>query len=148
MDAGVDAAGAVLHDGGLAACLRDLGRFGQMLADDGRVQGDGVVEDRQVVPSWWIRDTAAGGPDSREAFAASPTDTRLPGGMYRNQFWVPYPDEDVLLCLGIHGQMIYVDRARGVVAVKLSSWPYPQDAAMFLDTLTLMRSVCRQLVTV
>jgi CubicO group peptidase (beta-lactamase class C family) len=139
MDAGVDPAGAVLHDGGLAGCLRDLGRFGQMVADNGVVPGDGVVDDFQVIPAWWISDTLKGAPDSREAFASSEDDTRLPGGMYRNQFWVPYSDEDVLLCIGIHGQMVYVDLPRRFVGVKFSSWPSPQDATLFGDTLALMR---------
>jgi len=139
VDAGIDSAGAVLHDGGLAAALRDLARFGQLLADGGTVDG------RRVLPSWWIEDSLRGGSDSRQAFADSPTDSRLPGGMYRNQFWVPYPDEEVLLCLGIHGQLIYVDCRRNVVGVKLSSWPYPQDAAKFLDTLAVMKTLATSL---
>ena len=52
MDAAVDPAGAVFHDGGLAATLRDLGRFGQMLLDRGIVErpagGAGVVDRRQL----------------------------------------------------------------------------------------------------
>ncbi|MDT7791131.1 MAG: hypothetical protein QOD59_567, partial [Mycobacterium sp.] len=50
----------------------------------------------------WIDDTFAGGVDSREAFAASPDDNGMPGGMYRNQCWFPYSGNNVLLCLGIH----------------------------------------------
>ena len=61
--------------------------------------------------------------------------------MYRNQFWVPYPGDEVLMCLGIHGQMVYVDLPRRFVVVKLSSWPAPQNAAMFGDTLALMRTL-------
>jgi hypothetical protein len=55
--------------------------------------------------------------------------------MYRNQFWVPYADRRVLMCVGIHGQLIYVDFDRAVVVAKLSSWPTPLDPA--LDTATL-----------
>ncbi|HSS68711.1 MAG TPA: serine hydrolase [Nocardioidaceae bacterium] len=141
MDAGVDPAGAVLHDGGLAGCLRDLGRFGQMIADDGVVPSDGVVDERQVIPAWWIRDTLQGDADSRDAFASSKDDTRMPGGMYRNQFWVPYPGDEVVMCLGIHGQMVYIDLPRRFVGVKFSSWPTPQNAAMFGDTLAMMRTL-------
>jgi hypothetical protein len=47
----------------------------------------------------------------------------MPEGMHRNQFWLPYPDRDVLLCLGIHGQMLYVNVATGVVAAKLPAGP-------------------------
>jgi CubicO group peptidase (beta-lactamase class C family) len=131
LDASVDRAGAVLHDGGFACTLRDLARFGRMVADHGR------VGDRQVVPARWLDDAATGGPDSREAFAAS-GDTRMPGGMYRSQFWVPYPDRDVLMCLGIHGQMVYVDRSRRLVAVKLSSAPLPVDPDIYDDTIALI----------
>jgi CubicO group peptidase (beta-lactamase class C family) len=119
---GVDAEGTGLFDGGMSAALCDLARFGVMIARDGT-----SLNNHQVVPETWIEDSFAGGPDSREAFASSPDVIRMPGGMYRNQFWFPWPDRQVLLCLGIHGQMIYVDRATGFVAVKLSSWPTPQD---------------------
>jgi CubicO group peptidase (beta-lactamase class C family) len=129
-DAAVDRAGTVIHDGGIAATLRDLGRFGQMLLDGGR------VGEQQVVPSSFIEDTYRGGTDSRAAFASTATDTRMPGGMYRNQFWLPYPAErSVLMCMGIYGQMIYVDPARDYVAVKLSSWPAAQHPDLLGDAL-------------
>jgi CubicO group peptidase (beta-lactamase class C family) len=128
MDAAVDPAGAVFHDGGLAATLRDLGRFGQLLLDDGR-----NAAGEQVVPPWWIADSLAGGADTREKFDASGNASWLPGGGYRNQFWLP-GGREVLLCLGIHGQMIWVEPARRLVVVKLSSWPLPQDVSILLDT--------------
>jgi CubicO group peptidase (beta-lactamase class C family) len=60
----------------------------------------------------------------------------MPGGMYRNQFWLPYPAErSVLMCMGIYGQMIYVDPSRDYVAVKLSSWPVAQRPDLLGDTL-------------
>lgn len=127
MDAGVDRAGSVFHDGGLAASLRDAARFGELLRRGGE----------QVVPHAWIEDALTGDPDSRAAFADSPTDTGLAGGMYRNQFWVPYADRRVLMCVGIHGQLIYVDFDRAVVIAKLSSWPTPLDHALEAATLTL-----------
>ncbi|KXF52833.1 6-aminohexanoate hydrolase [Rhodococcus sp. SC4] len=119
MDAGVDRAGAVFADGGLAATLRDVARFGEMLRRGGRIGAE------QVVPLHWIDDSLRGAPDSYEAYSQSPTGTPFPGGMYRNQFWIPHPDRRVLLCLGIYGQSIYIDIDRGVVVVKLSSCPTP-----------------------
>jgi hypothetical protein len=127
---GVDAVGTGMFDGGISAAMRDLARFGQMLLDEGT-----SMTGEQVVPASWVHDSFTGGPDSRTAFEASPGDNRMPGGMYRNQFWFPYADRDVLLCLGIHGQMIYVNRGARVVAVKLSSWPTPQDAWKLFSTL-------------
>ncbi|WP_395729231.1 serine hydrolase domain-containing protein [Nakamurella sp.] len=141
-DAAVDRAGTVIHDGGLAAGLRDLGRFGQMLLDRGR------VGDRQVVPEAFLEDTYRGGTDSRAAFGSTSTDTRMPGGMYRNQFWLPYPaDRQVLLCMGIYGQMIYIDPARDFVAVKLSSWPTAQQPELLGATLAAVDAIGDQLTT-
>ncbi|RNI24932.1 class C beta-lactamase-related serine hydrolase [Flexivirga caeni] len=134
----IDSAGAGMFDGGICAILRDLARFGAMLVRDGI-----SLTGEQVVPAWWIDDACTGDPDSRAAFAQSPTITLMPGGMYRNQFWLPYPDRNVLLCLGIHGQMIYADRDTGVVAVKLSSWPDPQDAVKLFSTLRAFETISR-----
>ena len=137
---GIDPEGTGMFDGGISAALCDLARFGAMIARDGT-----SLSNHQVVPEAWIADSFAGGPDSRQAFAASPTDTRMPGGMYRNQFWFPYPDRQVLLCLGIHGQMIYVNRATGLVAVKLSSWPTPQDSWKSFSTVAAFDAISAEL---
>jgi CubicO group peptidase (beta-lactamase class C family) len=132
----VDSEGTGMFDGGISAALCDLARFGVMVARNGA-----TLTDRQVVPEAWIVDSFVGGPYSRLAFAASTNDTRMPGGMYRNQFWFPWPDRQVLLCLGIHGQMVYVDRATGLVAVKLSSWPSPQDSWRLFSTLAAFDAI-------
>jgi CubicO group peptidase (beta-lactamase class C family) len=137
---GVDTAGSGMYDGGICVTLRDLARFGSMLA-----QGGTSLTGQQVVPPSWIEDTFRGDPDSRDAFAASPTETLMPGGMYRNQFWLPYPGRDVLLCLGIHGQMLYINPSTGVVAVKLSSWPEPQHAWKLFATLRAFDAVSSRL---
>jgi CubicO group peptidase (beta-lactamase class C family) len=133
---GIDAEGSGLFDGGMSAALCDLARLGLMIARDGT-----SLSNHQVVCEAWIEDSFTGGSDSRLAFAASPTDTRMPGGMYRNQFWFPWPDRQVLLCLGIHGQMIYIDRRTGLVAVKLSSWATPQDPWRLVSTLSAFDAI-------
>ena len=89
-----------------------------------------------VVPAAWLAATRAPGPGVREAFAATENELVLPGGWYRNQFWViPGTGGPVLVCLGIHGQLVYADRAARTVVVKLSSWPDPQHTGYLLDTL-------------
>ena len=138
MDAAVDPAGAVFADGGLCATLRDLGRFGQMLLSGG------VANGRQVVPAGWIADGYAGAPDTRDVFAASGNGSWLPGGGYRNQFWLP-GGREVLLSLGIHGQLIWVEPARELVVVKLSSWPLPQEPTKLMDTLAAIDMIGFQL---
>ena len=137
---GVDPVGTSMFDGGINACLRDLVRFGSLFLSGG-VSLTGV----QVVPQAWVADTYAGGLDSRAAFAASPDDNRMAGGMYRNQAWFPHPGDDVLLCLGIHGQMIYVNRTADLVAAKLSSWPLPQDPTKLFPTIAAFDEIATAL---
>ncbi|HUO39403.1 MAG TPA: serine hydrolase [Mycobacterium sp.] len=137
---GVDTVGTGIFDGGINACLTDMIRFGSLFLHDGV-----SLTGQQVVPAAWIADTLDGGPDSRQAFAASPDDNRMPGGMYRNQVWFPCPGSNVVLCLGMCGQMIYVNRAAEVVAAKLSTQPDSQDPQILLDTLRAFDAVAHEL---
>lgn len=126
----IDSLGTAMHDGGICATLRDLARFGQMLCDDG------AVGDRQIVPTRWLEESFNPGDDVRAAFAGTSNEPVLPGGWYRNQFWfVRRGDAKILLCLGIHGQLIYVHPAARTVVAKLSSWPAAQNATTLIDTL-------------
>jgi CubicO group peptidase (beta-lactamase class C family) len=137
---GVDSEGTGFFDGGISATLTDMIRFGSLFLHDGV-----SLTGQQVVPAAWIADTLAGGPDSRQAFAASPDDTQMPGGMYRNQVWFPYPGSNVALCQGMCGQMIYINRAAEVVAAKLSTQSDAGDPQMLLDTLRAFDAVAQEL---
>jgi CubicO group peptidase (beta-lactamase class C family) len=131
-----DGAGTAIHDGGMCATARDLARFGAMLLAGGEVAG------RRVVPAEWLRESWTVSPDIRDAFARSLSGPYLPGGWYRNKFWfLPREHGDVLLCLGIYGQMLYVNPGTGTVAAKLSSWPDAQSAALLQDTLRAFDAV-------
>lgn len=136
---GVDAEGTGFFDGGISACLTDMIRFGSLFLRDGV-----SLTGRHVVPSAWIADTLDGGPDSRQAFAASPDDNEMPGGMYRNQMWFPYPGSNVVLCQGMCGQMIYINRGAEVVAAKLSTQLQTHEPHVS-DTLRAFDAVAREL---
>jgi CubicO group peptidase (beta-lactamase class C family) len=130
-----DSLGTAVHDGGLCATARDVARFGQMLLDGGTVP-DGARGTRRVIPPRWLRQGWAVDSDVRAAFAASPAEPAFPGGWYRSQFWFrPGTHGDVLLGLGIHGQMLHVSRRTGTVCLKFSSWPQAQNPAYLEDTL-------------
>ncbi len=131
-----DPVGTGIHDGGISAVARDLARFGRLLLEDGKVDG------REVVPAAWLDDSWHPPDDVRAAFAASDNDEVLPDGWYRNQFWfVPTQLGEALLCLGIHGQMVYVNPTTRLVGVKLSSWPTPQHTPSLVDTIRAFGSI-------
>jgi CubicO group peptidase (beta-lactamase class C family) len=127
-----DYIGTAIHDGGVCATAQDVARFGAMLLAGGHGGGNQVVPPAWLVQSWRVD------PDIRAAFRSSASEPYLPGGWYRNQFWfVPRDHGDVLLCLGINGQMVYVNRGTQTVGVKLSSWPTAQSPGMLHDTLRM-----------
>ena len=136
-----DGLGTAVHDGGLVATARDLLRFGQMLLDGGVVPGEDAAP-VTVVPAKWLRRAWAVDAEGRRNFMESPAEVSFPGGWYRNQFWFrPGEYGDVLLCLGIHGQMLHVSRRTGTVCVKLSSWPEPSNPSFLQDTLRAFDAV-------
>ncbi|HEY3649409.1 MAG TPA: serine hydrolase [Streptosporangiaceae bacterium] len=136
-----DGLGTAVHDGGLCATARDVARFGQMLLDGGQVP-DGTGSSRRVVPPQWLRRAWAVDADTRSVFAASPAEWAFPGGWYRHQFWFrPGAYGDVLLGLGIYGQMLHVSRRTSTVCVKFSTWPDAQNPAYLEDTLRAFDAV-------
>jgi CubicO group peptidase (beta-lactamase class C family) len=146
----VDRAGEAVADGGISATLRDLARVGQLYLQDGCRDG------RQILPPWWVTDTALADATCREAFAASPEASSLAiydaasaeykaSGHYRNQWWVPDPQAGVLLASGIYGQCLYVNGAVDVVVAKLSSQPEPFDALLAADTIRVCNALACEL---
>ena len=115
---------------GMNATARDLVNFGLMMIHDGR------LGERQVVPASWIADTIAGDGTSRDCFAKGEYGEVMPGWHYRNQVWVASSAPAVMLAIGIHGQLVYMDKGRDLVIVMLSSQPEPLDVSLELQVLT------------
>ncbi|MEM9851169.1 MAG: serine hydrolase [Pseudomonadota bacterium] len=94
-----DGAGAAFVLGGLNMPTRDYARFGQMVLDDGRVDG------AQVVPADWLA--------ASTAWSAK----TAPGALkYGYQWWAPKdarPGE--VFGQGVYGQYLWIDREAGVV---------------------------------
>jgi CubicO group peptidase (beta-lactamase class C family) len=128
----VDATGFPYVAAGMNATARDLANFGLMMINDGAFGG------QQVVPSAWIADTVRGDGSSVERFARGSYGAFMPGWHYRNQVWVTSRDPAVMLAIGIHGQFVYMDKARDLVIVMLSSQPQSIDLLLYQDALTAM----------
>ena len=118
---------------GMNASARDLGRFGLMLLNDGKYAGE------QIVPASWISDTIAGDSGYKQRFAESEHGPMMPDGHYKNKMWVV--DENIMMCIGIHGQFICINKATNSVIVRFSSQPEPLNLMMFANTLAGIQSV-------
>jgi hypothetical protein len=133
---------------GMSATARDLLNFGLMMINDGSLGG------RQIVPAAWIADTVAGDSTSRDCFAKGEYGQVMPGWHYRNQVWIASSEPAVMLAIGIHGQLVYMDKARDLVIVMLSSQPEPLDLGLSLQVLVALMAIasglagCRHLLPV
>ncbi|MEE4108081.1 MAG: serine hydrolase [Halieaceae bacterium] len=134
----VDPAGNLYVGAGMSASTRDLACFGMMIANGGRLGGV------QVVPRGWIDDTLRGEACSHENFMASDY-AGLGCDHYRNQFWVKDAKQGVLLALGIHGQIVYMDCSSELVIVKLSTQPEAADLDVFMEAFAAMDVIADRL---
>jgi CubicO group peptidase (beta-lactamase class C family) len=101
----IDAAGFEVGFVGLNVTLRDYGRLGLLLANEGAAEG------RQIVPAAWVRAmTSADTPHLR--FGAA-----LEVAGYGYQTWLIDPREPYFALFGIRGQGIFVDPVTKVVVV-------------------------------
>jgi hypothetical protein len=122
---------------GVGACLRDLGRFGLLVLEDGE-----AFSGRRVLPPGW-RDLA-GQPDSAPtAFGRLMPGSRLG---YGYQWWaLPHGPTGIhagaFFAGGAFGQYIYVDPTTRVVAVIQSAWRQHEDLDADAETWALLRTV-------
>ena len=112
--------GVEIGGSGISATLRDYGRFGQFILEDGVVAGDSIL------PSGWVREAT--------------TPKVLRGGAkvnYGYLWWTalsePAKSRGAFHAEGIHGQFIYIDPAARVVIVVLSARPHPTGGTVVSD---------------
>jgi len=97
--------------------LRDLGRVGQFVLDDG------VIGGRRVLPEGWIDQAGTVAHAVPEAFhAASRQALGLTG--YGYSWWLR--EDGAMMAMGHSGQRIYIDRRRALVVVQLAAYPEPR----------------------
>lgn len=101
----MDAGGYETGYMGINATLRDWGRLGMLLANDGALDG------RQIIPAEWVRAaTTAESPHLQFGVA-----TKFNG--YGYQTWLIHPKERMFALLGVRGQAVMVDPQSKVVVV-------------------------------
>ena len=125
----VDPSGFPYMGAGLSASTRDLARFGEVLRNKGAYNG------HQVIPESWVQSTMNGSDHLRQLFADSDYSEVISGGHYSNQTWA-HQEMGILMCIGIHGQVIVANQNSGAVVVVLSTHEAPADDYKFAELIS------------
>jgi CubicO group peptidase (beta-lactamase class C family) len=116
---------------GLAATLRDYGRFGLL------VQRDGVIDRQRIVPAGWFQQAGS---------------AHVIGGVLVDYgyLWWPVPAGEpshrgAFEARGIFGQHMYINQTEKLVIVVLSARPKPDTALSVVDDVPFFAAVARAL---
>lgn len=101
--------------------LRDFGRFGQFVLEDGYINGESIVAD-----DWFKKATQIQIP-------------LWPGGGYGYGWWIF--NGHSFEALGIHGQMIYIDPSRKLVIAVNSAWPEADSNERHFAVVNFIKSI-------
>ena len=112
--------------------LRDAGRFGQMMLNDGYFNG------QQIVPKSMVEKIEKGG--NIEKFADSKRGKQFKNFHYTDQWW--HTDKTAYFAKGLFGQWIYIDPALELVVVKLTTTDIPTSTEYdWMNNMNLMRAI-------
>ena len=133
----VDRVGMESGGGGLSTTLRDLARFGEVMRNHGRFNG------RQIVPASVVEDIERGADPAKFEPAGYVT---LPGGSYRNQWWVTHNEHGAYMARGVYGQGLYIDPRAEMVIARYASHPVAGNAANDPVTLPAYMALAKDLM--
>jgi len=129
----VDAGGFEVGYMGINATLRDWGRLGMLLANDGALNG------RQIVPAEWVKAMTTA--EARHLVVG--VATRNNG--YGYQTWLIDPSRRYFALLGVRGQAVFVDPETRTVVVHTAVHASPRDLDARSEQFSLFYGVLNSL---
>lgn len=133
----VDSIGTPFAGGGFNATLRDLARLGQLLLDEGEVNG------RPLVPAAAIARLRRGGDPAKFAQAGY---AQLPGWSYGSMWWHSHDAHGAFGARGVHGQTLWIDPRADMVVARFASHPVAANAANDPTSLPAWRALAEHLI--
>ena len=119
----VDRAYIPVATGGFNATTRDAARFGMMIRDKGVFGGE------RILPAKWLEQMLEVSDADRQAMARNNNYSQADWIAYRDMWWILDDVTGEFCAVGIHGQVIYINRSANTVMVWFSS---QRDAASTL----------------
>lgn len=129
----LDDNGLAVGNGGISCTARDLALFGQLILNQGFLNG------RQILPKSWVEQTINGA--SKDVAVPAYLSSLHPAGSYKNQWWITGSPAHEIYAVGIYGQYIWIDPSTKTVIVKFSSIPIPVDPTHSRIHVSLFRAI-------
>ncbi len=126
--------GREMAGGMLVATLRDLGRFGHLIINDGKVNG------QQLVSGSWVREATSMHSPATQYGKLNPD---FPTIGYGYQWWLI--DGGSFEAQGVYGQLINIVPEERLVFVKLSYWPNAWQEDMYAECHAFFNAVVESL---
>ena len=131
--------GFELVSAAINSTVRDAGRLGLLMLNDGKVNG------QQVIPASVVQTIKKGG--SIEKFAQSKRGKAFKKFHYTNQWW--HTDKAAFFAKGLFGQWIYVDPTTETVIVKFTTADIPTSTEYdWMNNMNLMEAIVERLGSV
>ena len=115
----VDRAYQPVATGGMTSTLRDAALFGEL------IRNDGVANGVQIVPAHWVTETLNLTKADHQRYANNQLYKDEYWQYYKNMWWILDPDKGEYAAVGIHGQVIYINKSTQTVIAQFSSQPTP-----------------------
>ncbi len=115
----VDRAYQPVATGGMTSTLRDAALFGELIRNNGIANGE------QIVPENWVNETLNLTGADQQRYANNQLYKNEFWQYYKNMWWILDPERGEYAAVGIHGQVIYINRSSNTVIAQFSSQPTP-----------------------
>lgn len=137
----VDRAYMGISTGGFNCTLRDAARFGSMILNRGKFNGQQIVSPEWVDASIKLSSKDKAKMKNNEKYVDSSWLA------YKNMWWVLDDDKGEYAAVGIHGQVIYINRNSNIVISFFSSQPVASaaEATSFWSKLFACRKIAEEL---
>lgn len=133
----IDRAYMPVATGGMNSTLRDAARFGSMILNNGQYKGE------QIIPKAWLKQITVLTDKDKKKMQANDKYKKESWQAYKNMWWVLDASQGEFAAVGIHGQVIYINKSKDVVVAMFSSQAKASAAnnQQFRDKLAAIRQL-------
>ena len=123
--------------GGMQSTLRDAALFGRLILNRGSIGGE------QILPSSWVNETTNVTDEDRQRYLNNDLYANEAWRYYKNMWWILDAGAEEYAAIGVHGQVIYLNRTTGTVIAQFSSQSNASqvDSLEFRSKLSAMRQI-------